>query len=429
MERAIDPKYRFNFSNLNGRQYHRKCFWENRYVFFYNNDRVLVATRVVPCGNMQEALYTAFRGQRGDTLTQHLLPEAFRQAQLNVFNNESQMQRFADNISALVPGQASNLPDSIIEETEAQIEEIASRIMIGQGFERGLGSFASDETTPFLARDKPTDPMQYLVSEDEEDKALVQISYRIDATIKARLRDILQSNNEDALVKHGDIEFDIATRLYTNPNYLGFVRRLIDARGSYLSPVVRDFLGFYSHCFNLKFKEHIRHSNDDPGILRKRVESILGREKTGIYHHLDYHDLTILGRIEEGNLKPDTDDPDQTVHGYKLCDSIASQALLLSEIKDPVPRFMIRKFIEHAFNAHHNIKTTQYIDESQKRKIPVIKHLPDPVERVLCSGIEKFENWLDNLEPNMIQVAITAFILCILGVAGVVLGTLIHLLQ
>ena len=73
MERIVDPKYRFAFAFKTDRPYYRKCYWENLYVFTYRTDRVLVATRVVPFTSLHEALYTAFKGQRGNTLTQHLL--------------------------------------------------------------------------------------------------------------------------------------------------------------------------------------------------------------------------------------------------------------------------------------------------------------------------------------------------------------------
>ena len=88
LERIVDPKYRFAFSFKTGRPYHRKCYWENLYVFTYSTDRVLVATRVVPFTSLHEALYTAFKGQRGNTLTQHLLPEAVQQPYLNVFQQQ-----------------------------------------------------------------------------------------------------------------------------------------------------------------------------------------------------------------------------------------------------------------------------------------------------------------------------------------------------
>ena len=258
MERIVDPKYRFAFSSKTGQPYYRKCYWENLYVFTYGTDRVLVATRVVPFTSLHEALYTAFKGQRGNTLTQHLLPEVMQQPYLNVFNNKSQVQIFADNISALVPEQNAELPEELTKKIEARIEETASRIMIGQGIEGGLGSFASDETTPFLARDEPEDPSRSIVREDDEDVALIQMSVQIDAAIKTQMRE------STALTRDS---FDIAARLYTNPRYLGFVRRLINAKGSYTSPVVRDFLKFYARCFNIKISEHLRQSKDDPGHL------------------------------------------------------------------------------------------------------------------------------------------------------------------
>ena len=415
MERIVDPKYRFAFSFRTDQPYYRKCYWENLYVFTYGTDRVLVATRVVPFTSLHEALYTAFKGQRGNTLTQHLLPEAIQQPHLNVFNNKSQVQIFADNISALVPEQNAELPEELIEKKEAEIEEAASRIMIRQGIEGGLGSFASGETTPFLARDEPDDPSRSIVREDDEDAALIQMSVQIDAAIKKHIRE------------SGEGAFDIAARLYTNPRYLGFVRRLINAKGSYTSPVVRDFLKFYARCFNIKISEHLRQSKDDPDILHQRIESLLGREKGGRYHYLNYHDLTILGRVVKGELEPDPDDPDKTTHCFKLSNTIDAQTLRLSEIHDPVQRFAIRKFVEHTFNARHNIKNIQYIDEISRRKIPFVQHLPDPIERALRSGIETLENYLDRLEPQMLQIAIGALLLSLLGVVALVLGAFIGL--
>ena len=441
MERIVDPKYRFAFSSKTGRSYHRKCYWENLYVFVYGADRVLVATRVVPFSSLHEALYAAFKGQQGNTLTQHLLPEALQQPYLSVFNNASPIQTFADNISALVPEQSSQLPEELIAKTEARIEEAASRIMIGQGIEGGLGSFAADETAPFLTRDNPGDLTQSFGWEGDEDAALIQISVQIDAAIKTQVRETLQvvyrnssTIAEGALRRPGDIaamynsySFDIAARLYTNPRYLGFVRRLINAKGSYASPVVRDFLKFYARCFNIKFSEHLRQSNDDPDISRQRLESTLGREKIGPHHYLDYHDLTILGRVVEGDLEPDPADPDQTPHSFKLRGAVSSQSLGLSEIRDPIQRFMICKFVEHTFNTHHNIKNIHYIDETQQRDMPIVKHLPDPIERALRMGIETLENWLDHLEPKMIHVAIAAFILSLLGAVGLILGAFFRL--
>ncbi len=415
MERIVDPKYRFAFSFKTDRPYYRKCYWENLYVFTYGADRVIVATRVVPFTSLHEALYTAFKGQRGNTLTQHLLPEAIQQPHLNVFKNESQVQIFADNISALVPEQNTELPEELIEKTEAEIEEAASRIMIRQGIEGGLGSFASGETTPFLASDDPDEPTRSIVREDDEDAALIQMSVQIDAAIKKHIRE------------SGEGAFDIAARLYTNPRYLGFVRRLINAKGSYTSPVVRDFLKFYARCFNIKISEHLRQSKDDPDILHQRIESLLGREKGGSYHYLNYHDLTILGRVVKGELEPDPDDPDKTTHCFKLSNTIDAQTLRLSEIHDPVQRFAIRKFVEHTFNARHNIKNIQYIDEISRRKIPFVQHLPDPIERALRSGIETLENYLDRLEPQMLQIAIGALLLSLLGVVALALGAFIGL--
>lgn len=368
MERIVDPKYLFAFSSQTGRPYHCKCYWENLYVFVYGADRVLVATRVVPFHSLHESLYAAFKGQRGNTLTQHLLPQALQRPHLSVFNDASPVQTFADDIAALVPEQSSQLPEELIAKTEARIEEAASRIMIARGLEGGLGRFAADETVPFLARDEPGDLTQSFGGEGDEDAALIQMSVQIAATIKTQVRATLQAMYKNASdiaePVYNRYSFDIAARLYTNPRYLGFVRRLINAKGSYASPVVRDFLKFYARCFNIKFAEHLRQSSDDPDISRQRLESALGREKIGPHHYLDYHDLTILGRVVQGDLERDPDDPDQTARSFKLRASVTPQNLRLCEIRDPIQRFAIRKFVEHAFNAHHNIKSSHYIRNS-----------------------------------------------------------------
>jgi hypothetical protein len=178
----------------------------------------------------------------------------------------------------------------------------------------------------------------------------------------------------------------------------------------------------------MKFADHIRQSDDDPDILRKRVESTLGHEKGGRHHHLDYHELTILGRVT-GPLEPDPNDPDKTTYSFKLSPNTDALDLHLQEIHDPIQRFMIRKFVEHTFNAHHNIKTIQYIDEAKKRKLPVVSHLPDPVEKILRSGIEALEDWIDSHDPNIIHIAIGAFLLCLLGVAGIILLSFMSLSQ
>ena len=65
--------------------------------------------------------------------------------------------------------------------------QTASKVMIGQGIEGGLGSFASGETTPFLARDEAADPMQSMVRDDNEDTVLVQMSFHIDDALSPQL--------------------------------------------------------------------------------------------------------------------------------------------------------------------------------------------------------------------------------------------------
>jgi len=109
---------------------------------------------------------------------------------------------------------------------------------------------------------------QTLIREESDDAALINLSVHVDAALKTQLRKIMQvPADEGAVIPHGDLEFDLSARLYSNPQYLAFVRRLIDAKGSYVSPVVRDFLSFYTRCLNAKFAEHAHNTHADPDVL------------------------------------------------------------------------------------------------------------------------------------------------------------------
>jgi len=150
MNRAIDPQYRFIFVDVNGRHYNRQCYWETLYAFAYSGRHIVVAARVVPFSSSHEALYAAFKGERRDTLTQHLLPKVLHEPLLGVSQNDNALQTFVDNVAALVPKQDAKLPEDLLQKTEAELEEAVSQAMIGQGIEGGLSSFASSETAPFL---------------------------------------------------------------------------------------------------------------------------------------------------------------------------------------------------------------------------------------------------------------------------------------
>ena len=423
MNRALDPKEQFTFTTQTGSTYTRTCYWDNLYVFIYGQKRILVAERVVPHTNLYEALYDAFRGHQGDTISHRLLPEIIQQPLLNVAQEGQTLQPFVESISALIPTQNQTLPEEVLEKTEKQLEEIASQTLIERGIAGGLGSFAASDATPFLSDDTPpSDILNTAYGNEQDDKMLIALSVQVDEAIKTQMRNIMK---EDALVLHGDPEFDLAARLYTNPRYLAYVRRLLKAKGSYASPVVRDFLSFYSRCLNIKLDTHARETHTDHDTLKKRLESTLGHEKSASHHTLDYHELTILGFVIQGHLRPDPQDPDQTNHSFKTDPPIDLHPIHLREIKEN--RFLIQKFVHHTFNTHHNVRNVTYIDEANMPKQPPRQILPDPIEKAIHKTIESFDEWLGTNQTKIMSAAIGWVIFALILTLGIVAYSILRI--
>jgi hypothetical protein len=298
MNRPLEPERQFSFISPTGRTYTRSCYWDGLYVFTYRRERILVADRVVPHTNLHEALYDAFRGHQGDTLSHRLLPEALEKPLLGLAREGQPTQPFVESIVALIPTHHQSLDEEYLKKTETQLEEIASKTLMERGITGGLGSFAANDANSFLSDHSSSDEFLGAASgDDREDDLLLSLSVQVDAAIKEHTRHVIK---DDVPVRHGAINFDLSARLYTKPRYLAYIRRLLKARGSYASPIVRDFLAFYSRCLNIKLNDYARETQTEPGTLKKRLESTLGREKSGSHHAFDYHRLIILGFVVKG---------------------------------------------------------------------------------------------------------------------------------
>ena len=418
MNRPIDPQYQFTFTTEDGRRYTKSCYWEARYVFAYGTSRILAAARVVPFSNVHEALYTAFQSERGEQLTWHLLPEAIGKAPTGIQSRDA----FVENIAALAPDRPSQLPEEILEKAEEELEETASRELIRSGIENGLSSF--DDAAPFPGQNELSRP-----GDADAEARLIRLSFRVDEALKAKMRDFLQADaSSQSLVRDADFEFDIARRLYSNPRYLGFVRRLLHTKDSYLSPVVRDFVSFYTRCLNMRLREVGRENHVAPDVLARRVEGILGREKGKSHHFLDYYEVTILGAVIKGELEPDARDPDYTgERHFKLSEEIDSEGVLLREIEDRIQRFLFRKFVGHIFNAHHNVKRVQFLDETEAPKPPERRLMPDGVERVLHRAIDAVETWSGAHSGNLLKTAVMGLLVAVLLCSLIVVAALVKI--
>jgi len=364
MEQAIDPRYTFFFAGPDGRRYSRQVYWDSLYAFLHKDEAVLGAARVVPYADTQYALYLALKRRDRQAISPERLLETSHTPLLETPKGEERADLVA-SIAEVLPDRPSSIPQDVIGESQKRVEEAISGAMVHYGLGSGLDQFSDPSSLPSMRRADPTHEMLLLAGVKGEDVGWIDLSFRVDAAIKRQLRESLEANaSDESLVLYSDFEDDVWRRLYSNPKYLEFVRRVMNAKGGYLSPVVRDFVSFYSRCLGEKLGEYAKEEHVDPEILEKRLESLLGSEKGDVPHYVrDHYDLTILGYVDEERVPEDEDDPDRTGHTFKVDPDIDLGQIVLREIEGAVKRFLIKTFVKYSFNEHHNIKSIHYVDE------------------------------------------------------------------
>ena len=375
MQQTIDPRYTFFFvgSDVRSdpafppeRRYSRQLYWDSLYAFSHKDETILGAARVVPYSDVQYALYLALKRRDRNPISQQLLPETSHKPLLGA-PKEDESTDLVARITEVLPDRPSSIPQDVIAESEKRLEEAISSAMMSYGLETGLDQFSDPGGVQSMERrfEDPADALHILADVKGEDVAWLNLSFQVDAAIKRQLRENLEANvSEDTLALYSDFEDDLSRKLYSNPKYLEFVKRVMDVKGGYLSPVVRDFLSFYSRCLSEKLSKYAQQEHVDPDIMSKRLESLLGSEKEDLQYYVrDHHDLTILGCVDRGHVPEDQDDPDRTGHSFKVDPDIDLGGIVLREITGKLQRFLIKTFVRYTFNEHHNIKSIQYVDE------------------------------------------------------------------
>jgi hypothetical protein len=256
--KEIDPRYTFFFVGEDGRRYSRELYWEDLYAFTVREKRILVATRVVPHSNSQYALYEMLKSGTRSPILEKMLPEASELSTRKALES-GDLDDIVCSITDLVRDRS--VPKDLLAKAEKEFEETVSKALVSQGIEQGLDVFSDPGGVQSLAERyaDPTDVLHAIAGSEAVDAALIDLSFQVDVAVKERMRENLEAHiSSEALIRHSDLEFDVYRRLYTNPRYLAFVKRIIDAPGSNVSPVVRDFLSFYAKCLNARLSEHAR---------------------------------------------------------------------------------------------------------------------------------------------------------------------------
>lgn len=354
-DQAIDPRHRFSIRDDSGRATHVRVYWEELHAFTFRDRTVLAATRVVPHSSRQYALYEALKSS-GDTGGASTAEDG---------SAEDLILRVSDALASF------DVAGSQDHDFGVEAESVVSSVLVQRGLSSGLETF-SDPSQVAALDDRfvaPGDVLHALAESEGADAGLVNLSFHVDRALKSYVvEEFGKTQSTGSLVRGSDLEDGLLARLYANPNYMGFVKRLMKARGGYISPVVRDFLSFYARQLDRGLDQLAERDGLDREALSHEVEGVLGRSRGDSHHYLNYHDVTILGYVDGEALRTDAADPDRSGLSRKLDGDLDIQALEIQKIEPGPIRTIIRKMIEYDFNTRHNVKSIQFCDENRHQE-------------------------------------------------------------
>ena len=360
MPTKLDPQYTFSFVSADNTSYTRRVYWERLYAFFPAHETVLAAARILPHHNLHYALYRLLKS-KGREVHRELLPETAA---------GTGGTDFISNVTELIHYRAASPPAKVIADAGEGLAEAFEQVMVARGVQvtsaylpDPIGDLSGEEAFP-----APTFSLGAMADLSEEDVRWFSLSCRVQALVEEQLQETLGGRQDevrrDALVHGGDLGDDLYSRLYSNPKYLEFVKRVMDAKGGYASPLVRHFVSFYAKSLNRRIRESIQEKQVEAGFLKERVEGVLGKEEAGSLHVLPAYGITILGRVEKGILPLNEEDPEKSGKSYQVDPGIDPGELLLIEISDRVSRIYTKGFIWYVFGRNHCARSITFVADA-----------------------------------------------------------------
>ena len=360
MQREVDPRYIFRFVAADGRDYQRQVYWEKLYAFFPGHERVLAAARVTPHQNMHHALFQVLRS-KGKQVHRELIP------QTSQGHDEA---GFIGSVTEMIHYRSSSPPAKVVAEAKEVLGETMEQVMVAHGI-RELMGYVSEPTGTQPVEDAFSTPaagLDLLADITAEDAGWFNLSCRVHALVREqvlRMKDRSEGHpNANAVVRRSDLEDDLYRNLYSNPKYLELVKRTMDVKGAYASPLVSHFVSFYARYLNRSIREYVQEEQVDAGFLKERVEGILGKEAASAQHVLPVYNMTILGNVHEGHLRPNERDPEKTDRSFQVDPDIAHETIVLKEIEDKMSRVLTKGFVWYVFGKNHRIKHIAYMGDS-----------------------------------------------------------------
>jgi len=360
IRKEVDPRYIFRFVAADGRNYQRQVYWENLYAFFPGRERVLAAARMTPHQNMHHALFQVLRS-KGKQVRRQLIPQTSRG------RDEAD---FISSVTEMIHYRSSSPPAKVVADAKAVLGETMEQVMVVHGI-RELMGYVSEPTETQPVEDAfsaPAAGLDLLANITAEDAGWFNLSCRVHALVREQ---VLQMKNHaegrpeiNAVVRRSDLEDDLYRSLYSNPKYLELVKRTMDVKGAYASPLVSHFVSFYARYLNRSIREYVQEEQADAGFLKERVEGILGKEAASSQHVLPVYNITILGNVLEGHLRRNKKDPEKTDRSFQVDPDIVQEKIVLKEVEDKMSRVLTKGFVWYVFGKNHRIKHIAYVGDT-----------------------------------------------------------------
>jgi hypothetical protein len=316
---------------------------------------------VVPHNGLFFATYLALRKQNQEPMHKKLLAEMGVKTQPGT--------NLVESFAEIVPYQSPHLPVEVAEKVEEMLDAVMERALAEYGTQAGSNALAVSTADHSLSEKKYSVSMEGLggladlTGEDVGWVHLSNMAYRtLQQQADAMRRESGFSENLPAL--QADLEYEISRRLYGNPQFLAFVRQVMEARGGFVSPLVRHFTAFYLRCLKEKVHEWEREEGVDTAFWEERLASVIGQAEAKATYTLPHHELVVLGEVVEGEVEMDREDPDSTRRSFRLDVESLRHGIVLCEVRSKTRRIFLKGYVKRHFR--HHVKRVCFMDEVEQ---------------------------------------------------------------
>ena len=361
MEQRHRAAYTFSFIQPNGIRQTRSVFYEGLYVFSQGPHHLLAAARVVPHHDLLFSTYLAPKKSTPRSGGTPLLGTS-PAPQLNALTP-------VDQSIGHLPTPTAFLPPGITAQVERLLDQSVDKTMAEQGIAPYLESTPTPpDPMPLGAKFEPPSG-HILAAFNGEDIGWVHLGNQAHYHIQQQANDwarqtlnLIDGRPLSALRQ--ELEDELSRALYSNPQYLELVKRVLQARGGFTSSLARHFTLF---CLKQLKKTLRRDDRDDP-FWRQRLESHIGRAAAKGPDLLPHYHLTLLGFIDNELPASDPDDPQRTPHSYRVDARLQPADLDLVQMNSSLRRYFFKTLVRVYFRSP--IAHIRYLDEEEAQHLP-----------------------------------------------------------